>query len=309
VTGGAYAHLTVGSRLAWQHALSRLGRIRMVRVLRRWFAVIERNPLPRGAGVVIALAFVLASVAFGAVRGGHLPEVAAHARDIRDQLANAVGFRIASIALAGEHHLSREEVLSTAGITERTSLLFLDAGDVRARLKSNPWIADATVLKLYPGRLHIAITERHAFALWQKNGKVAVISADGTVLEPYQPDFAALPLVVGTGAETRARDFLARLDKYPLLHDRMRAAVLVAERRWNIVLTNGIELLLPQDGTAQALDRIVQLDRDDRILSRDITAVDVRLPDRVTVRLSDEAAAARAEVMKDKKPKKKGGSA
>jgi cell division protein FtsQ len=309
VTDGAPARPAAGFQPARRRARFWLGRTRLARTLRRWFGVLERNPLPRGAGVAIAFAFLLASVGFGTVRGGHLPEIAAQARDIRDQLANAVGFRIASIALAGEHHLSRQDILSAAGITERTSLLFLDAAEVRARLKANPWIADATVLKLYPGRLHIAITERQAFALWQQDGKIMVISADGTVLEPYQANFTALPLVVGSGAETRAREFLARLAEYKLLRDKLRAAVLVAERRWNVVLGNGIEVLLPEDEPNQALDRLVQLDRDDRILARDIAAIDLRLPDRVTVRLSDEAAAARAEAMKDKKAKKKGGAA
>ena len=41
----------------------------------------------------------------------------------------------------------------------------------------------------------------------------------------------------------------------------------------------------------------------------DIIAIDLRLPDRVTVRLSDAAAQARADALKDKKPKKKGGAA
>ena len=45
------------------------------------------------------------------------------------------------------------------------------------------------------------------------------------------------------------------------------------------------------------------------MLSRDIAAVDLRLADRVTVRLSDAAAQAREEALKDKKPKKKGGDA
>ncbi len=95
--------------------------------------------------------------------------------------------------------------------------MFLDAGEARARLKANPWIAEATVLKLYPGRLHIAVTERDAFALWQRDGKVEVIADDGTVVEPYAGQhFAKLPLVVGIGAETRAKDFLAMLDKYPV---------------------------------------------------------------------------------------------
>jgi hypothetical protein len=70
------------------------------------------------------------------------------------------------------------------------------------------------VLKLYPSRLHIAITERDAFALWQRDGKVEVIAEDGTVVEPYAGQhFAKLPLVVGVGAETRAKDDLRR-DSY-----------------------------------------------------------------------------------------------
>jgi cell division protein FtsQ len=86
----------------------------------------------------------------------------------------------------------------------------------RARLKSNPWIADATILKLYPDRLHIAITERQAFAMWQKDNRVTVIGSDGTVVQPFvDARFANLPLVVGAGAEKAASDFLALTDRFP----------------------------------------------------------------------------------------------
>jgi cell division protein FtsQ len=189
-------------------------------------------------------------------------------------------------------------------------LLFLDAAEMRARLKANPWIAEANVLKLYPSRLHIAITERDAFALWQRDGKVEVIAEDGTVVEPYAGQyFAKLPLVVGVGAETRAKDFLALLDRYPAIRDQLDAAVLVAERRWNVMLKNGIAVRLPEAEVRRALDTLVQLERDNKILSRDIAAIDLRLLDRVTVQLSDEAATARAEALKAKSPKKKGGAA
>ena len=217
------------------------------------------------------------------------------------------GFRITSIALAGQRRLTREEILDTAGITGRSSLLFLDAAEARARLKANPWIAEATVLKLYPGRLHIAVTERDAFALWQRDGKVEVIADDGTVVEPYAGQhFAKLPLVVGVGAETRAKDFLALLDKYPAIRDQLHAAVLVAERRWNVMLKNGIDVRLPEAEVEQALDTLVKLDRDNKILSRDIAAIDLRLPDRVTVQLSDEAAAARAGGAQGQEPQEEG---
>jgi cell division protein FtsQ len=87
----------------------------------------------------------------------------------------------------------------------------------------------------------------------------------------------------------------------------VRAVVYVAQRRWNLRLKNGIDVRLPETDIEAALATLVDLDRDKKLLSRDIAAVDLRLPDRVTVRLSDEAAQAREDALKPKK--KKGGSA
>jgi cell division protein FtsQ len=129
------------------------------------------------------------------------------------------------------------------------------------------------------------------------------------VLEPYvAPRLMRLPLVVGRGAETRAKDFLALLDRYPELREAVRASVFVGERRWNLRLKNGIDVRLPESDVAPALARLVALDREKNLITRDIVAIDLRLPDRVTVRLSDAAAQARIEAAKDK-AKKKGGNA
>jgi cell division protein FtsQ len=265
---------------------------------------------PRGIGLAAAALIVLGSIVFGVVRGGHVADVIAYLRDVRDTAANAAGFNITGVALAGHKHLTREEIFAIAGVTGHSSLLFLDVADARARLKTNPWIADATVQKLYPDRLQITITEREAFALWQKGGRIGVIADDGTVLEPYiSKRFTGLPLFVGDGAATRAKDFLALLDRYPDVRDQLRASVLVAERRWNLRLKNGVDVRLPEFDVARALDQLVALDRDKKILSRDIVSVDLRLSDRVTVRMSEAAAQAREEALKAKKPKPKGGNA
>ena len=283
-------------------------RYRFIQLMDRWSSLINAR-WPRGIGTAGTVAVILASLAYGSVKGDHIPTVVEAFKDVRDAAANAAGFRIVSVALAGQHHISREDVLAAAGVTDTTSLLFLDVEQTRERLKSNPWIADATVLKLYPGELQIGIREREAFALWQKNGQVSVIADDGTVLEPYvAPRLIELPLVVGRGAETRAKEFLALLDRYPDLRASVRATVLVGERRWNLRLKNGIDVRLPETDIAPALERLVALDKEKTLTTRDIVAIDLRLPDRVTVRLSEAAAQARIEAAKDK-AKKKGGSA
>jgi cell division protein FtsQ len=282
---------------------------RFARLGRRVLGPLLALDIPRGAGSIAAAMTIAASIGYGIAAGHHGDEIAAELRRACDAASNAAGFHIASVALSGERELSRGAILAQAGVGEHSSLLCLDAATARRELMSNPWIADATVLKLYPGRLQIDIVERTPLALWQKGGHVTVIADDGTVLQDFNGGrFMKLPLVVGEGAAKEARGFLALLGRYPAIRESTAAAVLVAQRRWNVRLDSGIDVKLPEGDVAQALQTLVTLDRDKHLLTRDITAIDLRLPDRVSVRLSDDAARARADAMKDllKKQKKKG---
>jgi cell division protein FtsQ len=264
-------------------------------------ALVEGRPR-RGCGTLAAAMLLAATGIYGAVKGDHLEMLAGQWHQFCDAGASAIGFRISEIALSGDRQLSRSEVFATAGLTASSSLPFFDVSAARARLMAMPWIADATLRKFYPGKLEIEITEREAFARWQRDGKVFVIAADGAVLQPYDSvRFDRLPLVVGVGAGKRAQEFIALIEQHPQIAQEMRAAVLVAERRWNLHLKNGIVVRLPEDDAAQALATLVKLDAERNLMSRDITVVDLRLLDRVSVRLSDAAAQARAEALKDKK--------
>ena len=280
----------------------------------RLIALLERY-LPNRVGVAATVLILLGSTGFGIVKGGHVDEFAAAFSDARNALANSAGFRIKTVVINGRKQLTQDEVLANGGVNGRSSLLFLDAEAVRDRLKANAWIADATVLKFYPGQLQINIVERSAFALWQLDGRLAVIADDGAVLEPpvLEPyvsrRFLTLPLVVGKGAETRAMDFLALLDRYPQVRSVTKAMIFVGERRWNLRLKDGLDIRLPENDVGNALAELSKLDQEDKLFSRDIVAVDMRLPDRLTVQLSDDAAKAREELFKDKKPKKKAGDA
>lgn len=268
--------------------------------------MMERR-LPRFAGLAATALVLSGAVALGVSKGNHTDDVLGALSDMRNAAANSIGFRITSVAISGRKQLTQDEVLAVGGVNGRSSLLFLDAASARDRLKADPWISDATVQKFYPGRLQIDITERSPFALWQENGRVSVIASDGTVLEPYVARrFVSLPLVVGKGAETRARDFLSLLAQYPQVRTQVKAIVFVGERRWNLRLADGIDVRLPEFEVEKALAMLSKMDKDTGLFSRDITAIDMRLPDRLTVRLSEDAAKARNELLKDKKTKKAG---
>lgn len=263
----------------------------------------------RGIEIVFVAALLAATALYGAIRGGHADAIIDSIHDVADAVAQRVGFQSADISVEGAGRLSRADVLRIAGITESSTLFLIDADATRTRLMRNAWIAEATVAKLYPDRLEITIAEKKPFAVWQSRGNFFVIAKDGAVIDQLARERvrdAGMPIVVGEGAERRAQDFLAVLDRFPVVRGETMAAVLIAERRWNLRLKNGTDVRLPEEDADVALMRLVALDRDKHILSRDVSMIDMRLPDRVVVRLSDEAAQTRDAVMKARAPKRKG---
>ena len=98
-----------------------------------------------------------------------------------------------------------------------------------------------------------------------------------------------LPLVVGEGAGKNAADLFETLKPFDSVTKQMVAALRVGDRRWTLKLSSGVDVMLPDDGVADALKTLINLDRDRSLLQREIAAVDLRLADRVSVRIRDKA--------------------
>ena len=99
--------------------------------------------------------------------------------------------------------------------------------------------------------------------------------------------------MVGPGASRAAASLFQMLATEPQLGQRVVNAVRVRDRRWDLDFDNGVTVRLPEDGVADAWAKLAQLEREQKILGRDIAGVDLRLADRVVVRLTPEAMAAR----------------
>jgi cell division protein FtsQ len=265
----------------------------------RSVAVPMANRLPRFIGTGLIAGFYTAVGIVGLVQGGHLAAWEAEHGAPYHVAARAFGLGIDHVKMSGLDQLRETEVLAAAGIDSRVSLAFLDAADVRARLERVPLVKTASVRKLYPNELVITLTERTPHAIWQQNGELFIVAADGTALDLMEDArFAHLPFVVGEQANTRTKEYLALLEAAGPIKSRIRAGTLVSGRRWTLKMDNGLDVRLPELGAAEALARLVKLQREQGILDKDVIAVDLRMADRVVVRLTEEAAQARAEIVK-----------
>ncbi len=274
---------------------------RVIRTLRRWSQTVEGGlaSVKPMQGTYAALAFLGAWGAYGLVLSGGW-------RTAVDGVTAGFGFTVASIEIQGLAQADSTEISDRIDVSETSSLLMVDAEKARARIAEIPWVADVQVKKLYPDRIVVNLTERLPFALWQDDGKVKVVDKTGAVTsEVLETRNAGLPLVVGQGANRRVVEAVELMNSVPTIRAKIRAAVLVAERRWNLVTTDGIEILLPEENPGVALARVAQLQDTKKLLERDLVAVDLRVPDRLFVRLSDGAADARREQMRLKTGAKK----
>ncbi|NHN21531.1 cell division protein FtsQ, partial [Bacillus amyloliquefaciens] len=92
------------------------------------------------------------------------------------------------------------------------------------------------------------ITEREPAAVWQDNGQLTLIDAEGRLLAPVDAaHMPNLPLVIGPGADRQEAGYQALLAAAPALKPRIRAATWIGNRRWDLTFDSGETLALPQD--------------------------------------------------------------
>ena len=258
---------------------------------------------PRGVGVALSAALFAAVVAAAFRSGDSYSRFVAAYGAPRDIAARALGFGVDAITISGPVQLKVADVLKAADVAPTASLPFLDVEAVRARVAAIPKVRDATVRKLYPDRLLVTLVERAPAGVWQDGGKLEVVSADGTPFEPFSDmRLADLPYVVGPGAAAHLAEYAAIRDAAGELKPRIRAGVYVGDRRWNLAMTDGTSVLLPEDSPQTALKRLIALQRGSQLLDKDVVAVDLREADRVFVRLSPAAAAERVKSPGGKSP-------
>ncbi len=259
---------------------------------------------PRYAATMLTAALLGATGIYGSAIGGHMPAI------VQTMTAHS-GFAIADIVITGNRETSEIDVLDKVGLDGWTSLVGFDAEAARQRIAVLPWVDSVSVRKVYPRGLVVDLVERKPFAIWQHGRELSLIDEAGRTIVPFSGQrYATLPLFIGVGANTRASVFAAEIDAIPELGSRARAFIRVADRRWDIRLENGITIRLPEHDEDRALADVARLDREQGLLSRDLTSVDMRFEGRLVVKLTPEAvmrreAALEAEGKKRSRAEKK----
>lgn len=251
----------------------------------------RRRRLRRGvrAAAFCVLPLLLLAGLYGGMRFGAPLLGTRLLRDARVGLLResaALGFSLKSVAVEGRHWTKPSEIMKALDAREGMPIFAVDLARAETRLEALPWVRSAAIERRLPGTIFVALDERRPLALWQHDGKTVLIDRRGTVIAVKRLHrFAKLPLVVGADAARHAAALLRMLAREPALAARVTAAIWVGGRRWNLRLDKAITVLLPEREAASAWVQLARIERSSRVLERDVTAIDLRLPDRLVLRV------------------------
>lgn len=257
------------------------------RVTRLWLTPIFRKALHLG----IPLFALFAAVAWYLSDDARVAGLFEAAYEIRREIENRPEFRVNVLGIDGASEDVAEEVRAALALDLPISSFDLDLDELRGRLEALPPVRTADLRIQSGGYLSVRIDERVPAALWLTHEGLSIIDEEGHFVAGFgnRALEAPLPLLGGEGANLAVTEALDLIAATEILGDRVHGLVRMGERRWDVVLTNETRIMLPEAGAREALDRVLALHDMGEILSRDVTAVDLRNPGRLTVRLTDEA--------------------
>ena len=202
------------------------------------------------------------------------------------------GLVLTDLTITGLGRTAENDILAVLDVDSGMPLLSIDLAHLQAKIEALPWVKQADVSRILPGGLSIRVTERVPYALSQHDGRVVLIDRQGVeITDRGLPAFSDLMLVVGKVTPAELSLLEQQKAKAAPLADRIRSAVRVGNRRWDVIFDNGIRVKLPADnakpyGMAEAWDKFVELDRTQQLLAREVSVIDMRLADQLIVRVT-----------------------
>jgi cell division protein FtsQ len=246
-------------------------------------AGLHRRPIWLLTGILIVGSFVAAIVA-----GGYVPRAFRSMGEGADAVVADAGFGISSVHLSGNVRTQPSQILAALRLEPGQSLFGADIQGARQRLLALDWVADAQVRRQYPDSVTVSLVEKLPFALWQTPSGLYVVERSGRVItRAGDVEFPHLPFLLGDGAPQSGAELVDAIAQHRAVVARVKAMERVSNRRWNLLLDDGVVVELPETGWAMQLDELEHLIVDKAVLERDIREIDLRSPDNLFFQLKN----------------------
>lgn len=204
-----------------------------------------------------------------------------------DRVQSQEAFMVHQMEIEGASPAVDKALRAMLPVTLPASSFDIDLPELRASVERLDAI-EKMELRIKPGGvLSAVVTERKPAILWRHARGLDLLDPNGhRVASVTSREVRAdLPMIAGEGGGRHAAEALALIDAVGPILPRLRGLERMGERRWDVVLDRGQRIMLPTDRPLPALQKVLEMERQDGLLSRDVVAVDMRDPARPVLRM------------------------
>ncbi|MBR6411762.1 MAG: FtsQ-type POTRA domain-containing protein [Alphaproteobacteria bacterium] len=189
------------------------------------------------------------------------------------------------VKVKGHIRTELKDIHQVTNLSQSMPIFDVDLKEIHEKISALPWIKSVLIERQLPSSLVITVMEKTPIAMWQNNKKYMPLDEEGHPIPDEKTKLSDLILVVGGDAPEHTVELLNTLKNYPLIRERVKSAVRVGNRRWNLRLdaVDGLVVELPEKDVANALERLQKSIQEDKLFQKDITSVNLREGDRLIV--------------------------
>ncbi len=238
--------------------------------------------------LVISLT-LLALIIYGYQSGYFLQKKETFKNNFHKTMQSA-GFSVTDIFIDGRVRTPLSDIKKALHVRQGMPMTKVNMPEIYNNLLKLPWIKHAQIHRQLPNLLYVRILEKNPIALWQKDGKHHPIDEKGNIINTSADGLEYLIITVGDDAPRHTPELVNEISQYKELARRTMFAVRIGGRRWNLILdhvTTGLIIELPEENIHEALERLEKLDEKHHLLNRQLSLIDLRLPDRLIVQTID----------------------
>jgi cell division protein FtsQ len=127
-------------------------------------------------------------------------------------IAGAQTLQVGHLSVRGHQRMSTGEVLALVDGLRGQNILTIRIAEWQERLLLSPWVESATIRRVLPSTLEIAVRERVPMGIGRIGTTLYLVDSKGVIIDEYGPAYADIDLPIIDGLATAPPDGDALID-------------------------------------------------------------------------------------------------
>lgn len=212
-----------------------------------------------------------------------------------------LGFKCEHIKIEGVKYANKDDIKKAISTKIGSSIFLESPEEIRETIEKISWVRTAVVRRKLPNTLSIRVVEYQPIAYWQVDQHLFLIDSHGVIIQAERHrNLTHLPVITGEKAAEKFPQLIKEIEDFPDIYNRITGAVFISKRRWDIILDAKVKIKLPEQNIKSAMQYLYKLEGDHSLSNKDISSIDLRIPDRAFFTLSENARMMKFYNSKDK---------